>query len=141
MECWWIGDDSKPQWVQALIDRKLLEHHPTYIVDCYTLKQTLETTNPVYLYEGDGLCYCDNKIGVIYGLYKNFKEIERCIPMIKYYCDLCGEEVNKENDFITLKIQSNKPYNTTDYTAEMCKNCYYKIMNLVKTINAESENK
>jgi len=138
MECWWIGNDSKPQWVQDLIDRKLLKHHPTHIVDCYTLKQTLQTTAPTYLYEGDGLCYCDNKIGVIYNLYKNFEEVKRSVPVIKYYCDMCEEEVFDKDDMYEMKLsKKDDDYGTTSVLIrkDICENCFNKIVDFIKEKN------
>ena len=131
MGYWCINDDYKPQWVQDLIDRKLLIRNPTPISDCYTFYQTEMTTSPIYLYDGDGLCYCDNKIGVVYNLYFNFKKLKERIPVVKYYCDICKREILFREDFYNLKISKENIYNES-INKDICEDCYSKIMNLIK---------
>lgn len=138
MEYWCINDDYKPQWVQDLIDRKLLVHHPTHISDCYAFYQTEETTAPIYLYNGDGLCYCANKIGIIYGLYSNFKKLKERIPVIKYYCDMCGKEVFDKDDMYEVKLSKKNDYVTYGNCAailmrkDICENCFNKMKDMLK---------
>ena len=130
MEYWCINDDFKPQWVQDLIDRKLLEHKPTCITDCYVLKQTEMTTSPIYLYDGDGLCFGKNKIGVVFGLYKDFQALKEDIEVVKYYCDMCGKEVFFRGDFYNLKIfKEDDVHDKLD--KDICEDCYMKIKKII----------
>jgi len=132
MEYWCINDDYKPQWVQDLIDRRLLIHQPTPMSDCYTFYQTEMTTSPIHLYDGDGLCYYDNSIGVIFNLYyKSFQEIKESIPMIKYYCDVCEKEVFDKDYMYEVKL-SNCNYITSLIKKDICEDCYNKIKDMLK---------
>ena len=136
MEYWCINDDYKPQWVQDLIDRKLLIHKPLPMTNCYKFYQTIMTTSPIYLYNGDGLCYCDNKIGVIYDLYTNFKELKAVVPVVKYYCDICEREILFRGNFYNLKIsKENNSYDSIN--KDICEDCYSKIINLIKKKNKD----
>ena len=89
------------------------------------------STSPVYLYDGDGLCYCDNKIGVVFNLYTNFKRMKAAVPMIKYYCDICKREIFSCEDFYNLKISKENIYNES-INKDICEDCYSKIMDLIK---------
>ena len=139
MEYWCINDDYKPQWVQDLIDRRLLIHQPTPMSDCYTFYQTEMTTSPIHLYDGDGLCYSNNKIGVIYDLYSNFKKLKERILVIKYYCDMCGKEIFDKNDMYEVKL-SKKNNDSVIYgdcvtilmRKDICENCFNKMKDMLK---------
>ena len=139
VEYWCINDDFKPQWVQDLIDRKLLIHKPTHITDCYEFYQTTMSTSPVYLYDGDGLCYYDNSIGVIFNFYyKSFQEIKGSVPMIKYYCDICGKEVFNINDLYEVRIYKKEyEYHGDVIHKDICKECADEINNTTKRRNKD----
>lgn len=131
MEYWCINDDFKPQWVQDLIDRKLLKHEPTCITDCYVLEQT----PLVYLYDGDGLCFGKNKIGVVFNLYKDFQSLKEDIEVIKYYCDVCGKEIFNKNNIYEVKLfKKNNDYININGSIQkdICENCYNKIKDMLK---------
>ena len=139
MEYWCIIDDFKPQWVRDLMDRKLLIHHSTPVSDCYEFRQTLYTTSPIYLYDGDGLCFYNNTIGVVYNLYyKSFEELRKDIPVIKYYCDMCGKEIFNKNNIYEVKLsKKNNDYNAyididDSIKKDICENCYNKIKDMLK---------
>lgn len=109
----------------------MLIRNPTPISDCYTFYQTEMTTSPIYLYDGDGLCYCDNKIGIVYDLYFNFKKLKERIPVIKYYCDICEREIPSYGNFYHLKVSKEDVYNES-IKKDICEDCYYKIIDLIK---------
>lgn len=135
MEYWCINNKIKPQWVEDLIDRGLLIHSgPTGITDCYQFKSTLYTTSPTYLYDGDGLCFKDDTIGVVFNLYyRNFKELKENIEMVKYYCDICGKEIFNKDDLYKLKIYRQEyNYNVILTDRDICKECANKIDDIVK---------
>lgn len=138
MEYWCINDKVKPQWVQDLIDRKLLIHCPTPMSDCYEFYQTVMTTFPIHLFDGDGLCYCDNKIGVIYNLYYNFEMTKENVPMIKYYCDICGKEVFDINDLYEMRIYKKEyEYHDDVISKDICKECADEINDITKRRNKD----
>ena len=89
------------------------------------------STSPIYLYDGDGLCYCDNKIGVVFNLYTNFKRMKAAVPMVKYYCDMCEKEVFIKEHLYKLTLSKNDNiYNSI--SKDICRECYEKIKNMVK---------
>ena len=104
--------------------------------DCYIFYQTRMTTAPIYLYDGDGLCYCNNKIGVVYDLYFDFKKLKEEIPVIKYYCDICKREIPSYGDFYNLKISKVNSFNEL-INKYICEDCYSKIMDLIKDNNKD----
>jgi len=87
------------------------------------------TTSPIYLYDGDGLCFGKNKIGVVFDLYKDFKSLKEDIEVVKYYCDMCGKEVSFRDDFYNLKISKIDVYGGLD--KDICEDCYMKIKKIV----------
>ena len=63
--------------------------------------------------------------------------------MIKYYCDLCGKEVPKYNEY-TLPIAATFLYSEPCDLVEvdrftLCKDCKIKIYNTIKSIVPESK--
>ena len=89
------------------------------------------TTSPVYLYDGDGLCFGKNKIGVVFDLYKDFKSLKEDIEVVKYYCDICGKEVFSKDDFYTLELSEGGAF-SFHLRKDICKDCYNKILNIIK---------
>lgn len=128
MEYWCINNNFKPKWVRELIDRRLLIQKNTPLTECYEFYQTTITTSPIYLYDGDGLCYCDNKIGVVYNLYLDFEKLKKVVPVVKYYCDMCGKEVFFKDNIKSLKL-SEKYSSTKEY--DICEDCYNKIKKMI----------
>lgn len=135
MEYWCVNDKIRPQWVEDLINRGLLIHKgSTGITDCYQFKDTLHTTSPTYLYDGDGLCFEDNTIGVVFYLYSyNFEELKKEVPVIKYYCDICGEEIFDKKDIYNLKIENKEnPFSGSKIKKEICKDCFININDILR---------
>lgn len=99
------------------------------MTNCYEFYQTTMSTSPVYLYDGDGLCYCDNKIGIIFDLYTNFEKLKAVVPMVKYYCDICEKEIFFKDDIYNLKFT--KDYESKNY--DICEDCYNKILEIIKS--------
>ena len=97
------------------------------MTNCYEFYQTIMTTSPTYLYDGDGLCYCDNKIGVIYNLYTNFERLKATVPMVKYYCDMCEKEIFFKDNTYNLKLI--KDFEIRNY--DICEDCYNKIEKMI----------
>ncbi len=140
-EYWCINDNEIPWWVQGLIDRQLLVHEPTPITDCYVFYNTWETTHPIYLYDGDGLYFIDDTIGIVFQrYYKNFKSIMKELEVKKIFCDFCEKEITNNKDIFYIKYRR-----ITDYSSaknEICKECFDDFLNFIdiKKLNSKEGN-
>ena len=110
-------------------------HHPTPMSNCYEFYRTMMSTSSVYLYDGDGLCYCNNEIGVIFDFYTDFKRMKAVVPMIKYYCDICEKEIFNKNNIYEVKLfkKDNDYYGSIK--KDICEDCYNKIKDILKKKN------
>lgn len=133
---WCIDDKVKPQWVQDLIDRELLIYYLTPIASCYIFKRTKEDSGGIRLYDGDFLCFNENDdtIGIVYDMYyQNFTQLKEDIPVIKYYCDICGEEILDKDDIYKLKITKDVNSFRDDILVNkyICKHCAQELQNVI----------
>ena len=58
--------------------------------------------------------------------------------MVKYFCDICGKEVRKEDCLDTIKIIIDGPYNIIYYST--CDNCRIKLNEHILKMKEELEN-
>lgn len=60
--------------------------------------------------------------------------------MIKYYCDMCGEEIFNKDDIYEIKISKNDDnyitcsgnYTTILMRKDICENCFNKMKDMLK---------
>ena len=60
--------------------------------------------------------------------------------MVKYFCDICGKEVQKEDCLDTIKINTDNfhSYHNVYYSA--CESCRINISNYILKMKEESKN-
>lgn len=115
------------------------------MTDCYLFLNTEMTTSPSYLYDGDGLIFTSNKIGIVYHLYRDIKKMKEEVPVKQILCDICGREIQNEEDGWSVKIIKNAPYddyysgfNDNMYIEDVCPFCANKIKDYIDNISKKS---
>ena len=58
--------------------------------------------------------------------------------MVKYFCDICGKEVRKEDCLDTIKIVMDSPYNIIYYSA--CFDCRINLKEHILKMTEEHKN-